>query len=83
MSSHRYEDVPRRFKLSGDVRLLNDQFVIPVQVFRNGVYVSTELALLSVDDASVVNAQLTRLLDQRACLGPRRRKDDQSPWSVS
>ncbi|ADI07405.1 hypothetical protein SBI_04284 [Streptomyces bingchenggensis BCW-1] len=81
MSGHRPVDVPRSFKLSGDVRLLDDQFVIPVQVFRNGTYESTDLAALTVDDASVLNAQLTRLLDERACLGPRRRKDPNSPWS--
>lgn len=80
MSGHRHEDVPRRFKVAGDVRLVDDRFHIPVRVFRGDAHVSTESAVLSVDDAALLEAQLTRLLCERAGLAPQGRKGALSPW---
>jgi hypothetical protein len=69
-SSHRYEDIPRTLKLTGGVRLVDDRVAVGVEVFRGEVQIATEEVFLSVDDASVMNAQLTYLLNRRAYPGP-------------
>jgi hypothetical protein len=65
VSAHRYEDLPRTFELLGDVKLIDGRFAFGVRVLRGQVVVSEDLALVSVDAASVMNAQLTRLLNLR------------------
>ncbi|MGY0061350.1 hypothetical protein ACWY4P_33240 [Streptomyces sp. LZ34] len=84
MSGHRYETLPRTLKLSGDVRLHDGQFVVGVRVLRGEVYIGTELALISIDDASLMNAQLTRLLNERAFpgMGQRQRDRQRARWGL-
>ena len=43
---------------------------------RGEVYMATELAHISIDDASLMNAQLTRLLNERAFPGMDQRQQD-------
>ncbi|MFH8370337.1 hypothetical protein [Streptomyces sp. NPDC018031] len=83
-NDHRLERLPRTLKLTQGVRLEGDRFSIRAQVFRGAVRIATEDVQLSVDDASVMNAQLTRLLDQRAFPGmdERERARQRERWRV-
>ena len=62
---HRYEELPRTVRLTDGVRWdrENRRVAIRAQVFRGEVRLSEEEVYLSVDDASVINAQLARVLD--------------------
>ncbi|KUJ65006.1 hypothetical protein ACZ90_52630 [Streptomyces albus subsp. albus] len=81
-SDHRLERLPRTLKLTDGVRLDGDRFSIRAHVFRGAVQIATEDVRLSIDDASVMNAQLTRLLDQRAFPGmdERERARQRARW---
>lgn len=65
---HRYEELPRTVRLTDGVRLdrENRRVAIRAQVFRGEVRLSEEEVYLSVDDASVLNAQLAYALDSLA-----------------
>lgn len=69
MTGRAYEGVSRTLRLTRDVRLDGDLFVIGVRVFRGAVPIATEEVFVPVDDASVLNAQLTHLLNERAFPG--------------
>lgn len=65
---HRYEELPRTVRLTDGARLdrENRRIAVRAQVFRGEVRLSEEEVYLSIDDASVLNAQLARLLDSLA-----------------
>ncbi|TVL89155.1 hypothetical protein [Streptomyces sp. SAJ15] len=69
MSDHRYEELPRSLRLTHGVRREGEQFAIGALVFRGAVQIGTTEVLLSINDASVINAQLTRLLNEQAFPG--------------
>lgn len=83
MSGREYEDAPRVFKLTEGVRLDQDTFVFGVQILRGQVPISTEQVLMSIDDASVMNAQLSRLLNDYSCPGLEERREQRQKrrWS--
>ncbi|MFJ4921363.1 hypothetical protein [Streptomyces sp. NPDC088725] len=63
------DEAPRRLKLTGGARLVGDRVAVFAMVFRGPVHIATEEVFLSVDDASVLQAQLTRVLDARSFPG--------------
>ncbi|UQA95265.1 hypothetical protein [Streptomyces halobius] len=72
------DEAPRRLKLTGGARMVGDHVAVSAMVFRGPVHIATEEVFLSVDDASVLQAQLTRALDHRAFPGMERREREKS-----
>ncbi|MEV5378037.1 hypothetical protein AB0L26_18970 [Streptomyces nondiastaticus] len=67
------DEAPRRLKLTGGARLVGDRVAVSAMVFRGPVHIATEEVFLSVDDASVLQAQLTHALDARSFPGMEQR----------
>ncbi|MFD3935867.1 hypothetical protein ACFWSF_13570 [Streptomyces sp. NPDC058611] len=63
------DEAPRRLQLTGGARLVGNRVAVVAKVFRGRVHITTEEVFLSVDDASVLQARLSRALDQRAFPG--------------
>lgn len=75
MTAEKYEGLPRTLRLVEGVRLQGGQFVLRVRAFRGEVQVSSEEVFMSVDDASVVHAQLSRLLNELSFPGLEERRE--------
>lgn len=84
MSGQRYEHLPRSLVLTKTVRLVGERVVIGVHVYRGEVHISSEEVFLSVDDAALMNAQLTHLLNERAFpgLAERERQRARERWRL-
>ncbi|MEK8171107.1 hypothetical protein NKH77_20960 [Streptomyces sp. M19] len=68
-------EAPLRWKLTGSVRVTaDDKIAIRVALIKGLVHMATEELLLGVDDASVLQAQLTRVLNERAFPGMEQRE---------
>ncbi|WP_330330780.1 hypothetical protein OHS33_14300 [Streptomyces sp. NBC_00536] len=63
------DEAPRRLQLTGGARLVGDRVAVAARVFRGSVQLTTEEVFMSVDDASVLQAQLSRALDERSFPG--------------
>ncbi|WP_392891382.1 hypothetical protein [Streptomyces sp. LN699] len=63
------DEPPRRLRLTGGARLIGDRVAVVAEVFRGPVHITTEEVFMSVDDASVLQAQLCRALDLRSFPG--------------
>ncbi|MEU7181935.1 hypothetical protein ACWIG3_34905 [Streptomyces celluloflavus] len=72
------DKAPHRLRLTGGARLVGDRVAVSAMVFRGPVHLSTEEVFLSVDDASVLQAQLTRALDERSFPGLEQRDRDKA-----
>ncbi|MFE2035377.1 hypothetical protein ACFXKS_32045 [Streptomyces scopuliridis] len=59
----------RRLKLVGGARLDGDRIAVSAMLFKGPVHLSTEEVSLSIDDASVLQAQLARALNEHAFPG--------------
>lgn len=78
MSGLRYEDLPRILRLTEGVRLQGGLLVVGVSVLRGEVKISSEQMFISVDDASVIHAQLSRLLNEHSFPGLEERREQRS-----
>ncbi|MEC4018764.1 hypothetical protein [Streptomyces sp. H27-D2] len=63
------DESPRRLRLIGSARLDGEKVAVSAMVFKGPVHIATEEVFLSIDDASVLQAQLARALDNRAFPG--------------
>lgn len=83
MSGLEYEGVPRTFRLTEGVRLDGDRLVFGVRVLRGEVQICAEQVYIPVNDATVIHAQLSRLLDRHSFpgLAERRERRRKARWS--